>query len=159
VYPPECFWALRSDDSIIWGYSDRYELQVLDSSGRIVRKIIKDYKPLEITKKEKEEWARFAFGDNGIPPDTKVNWPGHHNAFDDIAVDDEGRIFVQTYEKAFDDRGYYYDVFDPEGRYLALVPFKAAPRVIKKDKLYTIEEDEDGYQVVKRYKVTWRDLK
>jgi hypothetical protein len=29
------------------------------------------------------------------------------------------------------------------------------PRVWKKKKLYTIEEDEEGFQVVKRYKVKW----
>lgn len=30
------------------------------------------------------------------------------------------------------------------------------PGVIKKRELYTVEEDEEGYQVVKRYKVTWK---
>ena len=29
-------------------------------------------------------------------------------------------------------------------------------QVWKKQKLYTIEEDEEGYQVVKRYKVNWK---
>lgn len=31
----------------------------------------------------------------------------------------------------------------------------AAPKVWKKNKLYTIEEDEEGYQYVVRYKVAW----
>jgi hypothetical protein len=29
------------------------------------------------------------------------------------------------------------------------------PGLFKKGKLYTIEEDEEGYRVVKRYKVKW----
>jgi len=31
-----------------------------------------------------------------------------------------------------------------------------APRVMKKDRLYTIEEDERGYQVAKRYRIAWK---
>lgn len=31
------------------------------------------------------------------------------------------------------------------------------PIVCKKNRLYAIEEDEEGYQVVKRYKVTWKN--
>ena len=31
----------------------------------------------------------------------------------------------------------------------------AAPKVWKKNKLYTIEEDEKGYQYVVRYNVVW----
>ena len=36
------------------------------------------------------------------------------------------------------------------------VPLGARPRTWKKGKLYTIEEDEDSFQYVKRYKVTWK---
>ncbi len=47
--------------------------------------------------------------------------------------------------------------FDPEGKYIAKVLFNInSPLFFKKGKLYTIEEDEDGYQYVKRYKVTWK---
>jgi len=156
VYPPDCFWAISNRDSLIWGYSNKYELLVLDKNGRIMRKIIQDYEPLEITTKEKEEWARFAFGDQGVPSNIKVNWPDHHNAFNYLEVDDSGKIFVQTYKKAENTGAYYYDVFDPEGRYLAQVPLNAAPRAIKKDSIYTVEEDDDGYHHVKRYKINWK---
>jgi hypothetical protein len=55
-----------------------------------------------------------------------------------------------------DGKGYYCDVFDSEGRFIAEIALKSAPRVVKKDRLYTIEEDEQGYQVVKRYKIAWK---
>lgn len=71
-------------------------------------------------------------------------------------IDDEGRIFVQTYEKTSNENGYFYDVFDSESKYIAKIPLKVRPRVWKKNKLYTVEEDEVGYQYVKRYKVTWK---
>ena len=156
VYPPDCFWAVGRDDSIIWGYSDKYELNILDKDGRLVRRIIKEYSLVKTTDDEKKDWIEFAFGNEGVPPEVKVNWPSHHNAFRSLIVDDSGRIIVETYEKAADERGVYYDVFDPEGRYLARILLNAAPRAMKKDRLYTIEEDEEGYQNVKRYSVTWK---
>ncbi len=158
VYPPECFWDVGADDSLVWGYSERYELFVLDTRGRVIRKIIRDHESIEITAKEKEEWTRLAFGNAVIPPEIQVNWPAHRNAFSNIEIDEVGRVFVQTYEKAPDDGGYYHDVFDPEGRYLTHIPLKAAPKAIRKNNLYVIEEDKDGYQHVKRYKVNWEDL-
>ena len=156
VYPPQCFWEVRGDDSIVWGFADTYELQILDRNGQIVRKIIKDCQPVEITEKEKQEWAQNAFGESGIPSDIKVNWDKYHNAFQFINVDDEGRIFVQTYEKTPDGSGYYYDVFDPSGKCIVKMPFRFRLQIVKKNKLYAIEENEQGFQMVKRYKVTWK---
>lgn len=155
VYPPLCFWEVRSDDSIVWGYADKYEFQILDKNGQVIQKIIKDYEPVKITEEEKQKWVKDVFGDKGIPPDVKVYWDKCHNAFQFLNIDDVGRIFIKTYEKTPDESGYYYDVFDSEGKYIVKIPINYQPQVWKKNKLYTIEEDEEGYQVVKRYKVTW----
>jgi len=156
VYPPQCFWEVRSDDSIVWGFADKYELHILDRSGQAIRRIIKDYELVAITEEEKQEWINDIFGDSGVPPDVKVNWDKYHNAFQFLNVDDEGRIFVQTYEKITDGSGYYYDVFDSAGKFIVRMPLKFRPQVLKKNKLYAIEEDEEGFQMVKRYKVTWK---
>lgn len=151
----DCFWGVTKDDNIIWGYSDKYEFKILDKTGRLIRKIIKDYAPVEITKEEKQNYIRDIYGEAGVPPDIKVSWDKYHNAFRFLNVDDEGRIYVQTYEKTSTESGYYYDVFNSEGKYIAKMPLKGQPLVLKKSKVYTIEEDEKGYQVVKRYKASW----
>ncbi|OGD12329.1 MAG: hypothetical protein A2Y86_06145 [Candidatus Aminicenantes bacterium RBG_13_62_12] len=65
-------------------------------------------------------------------------------------------MFVQTYEKPTGGKGNYCDVFDPEGRFIAKLALLGAPRVVNDSRIYTIEEDEQGYQLVKRYRVTWR---
>ena len=74
----------------------------------------------------------------------------------DFTCDSQGRIFVRTNEKTKEEKGNYYDVFDPEGRYIAKVFLKERPRVWKKNKMYTIYEDEEGYRFVKRFDVAWK---
>jgi hypothetical protein len=152
----DCFWEIFDDDSIIWGFSDKYEFEVLDKTGRTVRRIIKDYIPVEITKEEKEKHIKDSYGEKGIPPGLSVSWDRYHNAYRFMTIDDSGKIYVQTYEKTPDEGGYYYDVFDSEGKYIAKISLGSRPEILKKGKLYTVEEDEDGFQYVKRYKVVWK---
>lgn len=133
-------------DLIICGFRESYEFQILDSEGRTIRKVTKDYVPIKISEEEKKK--------RELPQSSEL--PRYFPAFQDFSVDEEGRIFVQTYERQIDENKFYYDIFDPEGRYLAKIPLKMNPLFWKKRKLYTIEEDEEGFQRVKRYKVTWK---
>lgn len=152
---PRQYWQINKDGSIIWGVNTRYELQVINPDGKVTKKIIKDYDPVSITKEYKEKWIKETFGEEGPMPGTKFVWGKHHLAFRDIRRDDEGRIFVQTYEKIGESSGGYYDIFDSEGRYIAKVFLEVEPLVWKKNKMYTIYEDGDGYRFIKRFSVAW----
>ena len=146
-------WLIDKDDNIVFGYPETYEIKVYAPSGQLIKKIIKKYDPVDITEDEKKEQIE------DLPPQIKdrVVFPKHHPAFYRLCLDDEGRIFVQTWEKVGEEEDmYYHDVFDPEGRYIAKVPLRLRPMTCKRGRLYSIEEDEEGYQVVKRYKVTWK---
>ena len=154
---PRCYWEVTREGNIIWGFPDNYELSVLNPEGILLKKIVKDHTPIKITQEEKDNAINEAWGGyEKIPSEIKLSWDKYHNAFMFLSLDEDERIFVRTYEKAPDGITYYYDVFDSEGKYIAKIPLKARPRVWKKNKLYTIEEDEEGYQVIKRYKVTWK---
>ena len=84
--------------------------------------------------------------------------PLGHAAIQGISADDEGRVYAKTYEKTKDEKSFYYDIFDREGRYLARVPIPrtVSPKVWKSGKLYSLEEDGEGFQRVKRYSVSWQ---
>jgi hypothetical protein len=154
---PRCYWEVTKEDNIIWGFPDKYELQVLNPGGKLLKKIVKDHTPIKITQEEKDDIINETFGGyDNLASDAKLLWDKHHNAFIYLSLDDAGRIFVRTYEKAADGKAYYYDVFDSEGKYIAKIPLKARPIVWKMNKLYTIEEDEEGLQMVKRYRVSWK---
>ena len=150
------FSVLRFDiiegTRLVSGYAEEgYVLEIKDTSGNLMRKIEKKYTPLEPTQKDVEE--RTA----DTPPELKreLSVPKYLPPFRWMIADDEGRIYVYTYERTPDREKYYYDIFDTEGKYIFKIPFESRPHVIKKNKIYTIYEDEDGYEYVKRYKVTW----
>lgn len=89
----------------------------------------------------------------------KIQFRSHYPAFGEINIDEEERLFVRTFKKVEGrNNRYYHDLFDFEGKYITTVPIRAnlsREAVWKNNKLYTIEMDEEGYQAVKRYKVTW----
>jgi hypothetical protein len=144
---PQCYWDIIEEDNIIWGFADKYEIFIIDAEGKTVKKITREYDPIKITDEEKEKRIE------GLRDGVKLIWNVHHNPFIYLCVDDEGRIFTRTYDKTPKSGEYYYDVFDPDGKYVAKIPLKSRPYVLKQGKLYTIEEDEEGYQLVKRYRI------
>jgi len=155
-YFPRAYWCLTKKDNIIWGITTKYEFNILNPQGKLIKKIVKDYNPEKITKEDKAKRIKDMYGDNPIPPEVKLEFPKNFPAFREFTCDEQGRIFVRTHEKTKEEKGSYYDVFDPEGRYIAKVFLKVRPRLWKRNKMYTIYEDEEGYRYVKRYKVEWK---
>jgi len=66
-----------------------------------------------------------------------------------LTVDDAGAIYVLDYKDS------HVKVFDAEGRLIGRIPLKRSGGEILKGKYYALEEDDEGYQLVKRYAVTW----
>ena len=158
VMSPGLFSAVANDGQVIWGYSKKYELYVLDSLGKLTKRISRACRARKIdaeSKKQLEErYSRTSVAKVGYKPIFPKRFP----FFQDISVDEEGRIFVLTYEKASrEDGACYHDIFDPVGRYLAKVIFPKGTRSLlwKRGKLFTIERDDEGYSFVKRYGVLW----
>ncbi len=141
---------IDNNDQVIFGFPENYEIKIFDKEGNLKRKIIKDYDPVEVTEEEIKQETE------STPPELKVSIPKYHNAYYWFTADDEGRIFVMTHERVEQGEGFYYDVFDPEGKFIAKIPLEIRPYLFKNKKLYTVEQDEEGYPFVKRYKVTWK---
>ena len=122
---------------------------------------MKDYDPVKITKKIKENLIKEEFGDRGIPPGRTFEVPSHFPPTRYFIIDDEVRIFVCTYEYEEKDGIYHlsYDVFDAEGRYIAKFfhPRDEIIFVAKKNKIYCLlQESEEGIPLVKRYSMDWK---
>jgi len=147
---PNMSWAIDSSDSLIVGQSKEYELQVFKAGtyGLLMR-IRKAFDPVPISD---EELARFKKPEYSEMP---FEFAKEHAAFWTLFTSDTGLIFVATFEKTENGLN-IHDVFDKEGRLLARVPLKTQGLKISQGKYYALEEDEDGYQYVKRYAVTWK---
>jgi hypothetical protein len=147
---PRLHWTVGLKDEVIIGFPKNYELLFYNGNGKLLKKIIKTYDPVKLTKEEVEEAKK------SVPPTKTPAISEYHSAYDGVFVDDDGHLFVRTWERQPVHNGWLYDIFDAEGRFIAKVVFKGRPLMIKQKKLYSLEEDEDGYQVVKRYQVTWK---
>lgn len=142
-------WRLTTNEYIVYGDNENYEIDILDSDLKLIRRVEKEYDPIVVRKEEVEN----RLGRSLRPSD---DLPKYYPAYSYISVDDEGRIFVQTWETT-ETGGYYYDVFDLEGKYITRFVFKYQIKPIwKNGRVYIKESDEDGLPLVKCYQVTWK---
>ena len=153
-------FCVRGDGSFVMGFGkrDEYRIDVLDPGGRLSRIISRDFDPVAIPKDllEKAKQSRPP----GMPGEIPTRFPPYLR----LAADDEGRIFALTPPYDPEGRSFTWDVFDAEGRFLAIVRLPGSGRLLadmtnsllwKAGKLYVVEEDEDGYHLIKRYRAEW----
>jgi hypothetical protein len=162
MYSPRAYWILDPQDRLIFGYPKTYEISFYDERLKIVKKIVRAYEPAKVTEEDKKIYMK-----RSLPPGTsgppKHPCPSVHAAFQSFFLDDHGRLFVQTWERTSDGRQDIHDVYDPQGRFFGRIAlnvhpdfFNPSPRILKNDKLYAVEVDEEGNEIVKRYSVTWK---
>jgi hypothetical protein len=148
---PVAYFLVDRDDRLVYGYPETYEIHFYSpAEAKVLRKVRREYDGVPVTGEEK------AALEKGIPPGMKVeiDYPKDHPAYLRFFLSDLGHLIVQTYEKA-DGGMFVHDVFDSEGRFIGRVPLKGLGLEILKGKYYALEEDEEGYQYVKRYAVKW----
>ena len=141
-------YQFANQDQIVYGFPLTYELKVYDLQGNLLRKIYKLYDPVVVPQETKEKLKKLEL------LDYKMVVSNHWPAYAQFRVDDKGWIYVGTYEKVLDN--FCWDVFDEDGRYFARIHLNFSLVVIRNNNWYVLKGDEDGYQFVKRYKVTWK---
>jgi len=145
-------WGVLPDDGVVCGYAVKSELRVHDAAGKLVRKIEMDRAPVAVAKEDVEERTE------GAPPQLleSMKVPRHYPPFRYVQTDDEGRIYVLCWERPPGRKGYYVDIFDPEGRYIVRAAMPSVQPLIHKGLLYGVDEDDEGNPILKRYKIVWK---
>ena len=149
-------WNVSENDEIIWGNFNKYEISVCDPDGNCIRKIFKKHDGVPITKEEEKKLIKEYFGNRPVPPSITLKFPDKYPPFIYLTCDEEGRIFALSYVKTDDDEQRYLDIFDSEGKYIVRTKTKSFPQIWKNGMMYCVGEDEDGFEVIKRYKVNWK---
>jgi hypothetical protein len=151
-----------SRDRVYIGNSERgYEIRVYDLEGNLVRKIRKEYKPVEVSEEIKEGYFELLPEGDPLRDNSYFtkNWP----CFRDLFTDDDGHLFVMTFEEGLNPGEYMYDIFNSEGIFIGRASFRNAGRLLsfpsplraKKSRLYCLREKESGYKELEVYKVNW----
>ena len=157
------FQGKASRDRIYVGNSERgYETLVFDLEGRLVRKIRKDFSPVSVSddyrKKYLKDYLEFM-------PDyaKKIYFPESWHAFHAFFPDEQGRLFVMTYEPGDRPGEYVYDIFNKDGTLIArtsLAAFHGGGGYllarVRGDRLYAVEEKENGFKRLEVYRLAWR---
>lgn len=150
---------ITKDNQVIWGVTGKYELNVCSPDGKPLKKVFKDYDPVAITDQDKKDMIRKFTGRSDVLPEG-MTFPKYFTPIEEISVDEGSNMYVRTNEKAGDDKGDYFDVFDSTGRFLTKVSLHAVrrmPVVWRKDRVYAVEEDKDGNRSICRYRII-RDI-
>ena len=152
-----------SDKIYIGNTAKGYEIGVYSLEGNLLRKIRKEYKEVAVTEDVKK--AYFEPWPKDDPLRNNFYFTEYWPAFRGLFGDDEGRLFVLTYEAGGIPGEFLYDIFNPEGVFIGRISLAnmkqlAAPRSFavkfKKSRLYRLGEKENGYKELVAYKLFWK---
>lgn len=148
-------YQFDSVGNIYYGRNVNYEIKVFNPEGKHIRSIQKDYDRVKITQADIDEIIErvASAGVGGVNWGEMFQFPEYFPPFQFFILDEKGKMMVRTFKKGKAKDEYEVDVFDAEGKFVAQMVTKADLRVWKKEKLYGIEETEDGLRVVKRYRL------
>lgn len=162
---PPVLLGKASRDRISIGNSERgYEILVFDLEGRLVRKIRKEYGPVPVTDEYKRTYLKDYLE---FMPDyaKKIFFPEHWHAFHAFFPDEEGRLFVMTYESGSRAGEYVYDVFNRDGVLVARTSLEALHSGdvggsllarVRGDRLYAVQEKASGFKQLSVYRMHWK---
>lgn len=158
-YPPqELRYILLPDNNIAWAITSEYEISIVNSQGKIVKKITKKYKRARLSDAFKDIMLKKT--PIQFRPGLKTRFADYFPAFNIMCADDDNWLYVETFEKEKATDNIFIDIFDGEGRYIArnslkigeeLTPRQEGKLVIKKNKIYVKDFNEDGFPVITRY--------
>jgi hypothetical protein len=161
MFSPRPYWILDRQGRPIFGYPDAYEISFYDEHLKIVKKIRRAYDPSRVTDEDKKIYLKRS-NPPGVSGPPSHPCPSVHSAFRSFFIDDQEHLFVQTWDRSADEKKDFYDIYDVDGRFIGRIALNAHPdlinpttRILLENKLYAIEMDEEGYEVVKRYSVEW----
>ncbi len=156
------FLGKPHEERIYIGNSERgYEILVFDLEGQLFRKIRKEYSPVPVSQEYKEKYLKEF--DSFMPEYAKkIYFPEHWHPFHSFFPDDEGRLFVMTYESGKNPGEYMFDIFTKDGVFIARTSlnvhhwgYGSMNAKARGNRLYVVQEKESGYKELVVYKMNW----
>jgi hypothetical protein len=157
------FYSLAGNTIFVGNSEKGYEILTYDSEGNVVGKVRKQHQSVKVPQDFKEK-----VGELLARMGRTISFPEFLPSFQYLFSDDQGRLFVMTYEQDEVSREYLYDVFSPEGFFFTRMRLDNYGHleyfggegpldvIAKTDRLYCICEKENGYKELAVYRMIWR---
>jgi hypothetical protein len=135
-FRPQLYWAVLPGGKIVVGFSERYEIKIIDVDTGQMKVITRDYSPEKVTEADKKitlamrsrtEGGKRKRGASKFVRDN-IEFPKFKPAFKKIMTDHEGHILVFVYSSLdqgkIDHEARLFDVFDSNGTFVNRVKIK-----------------------------------
>lgn len=172
AYPRYGIHRISGENEIYYAQSDLYEINIKDSHGILLKKIIKEADKILITDSDIRRNIQFG---GPIPTGREFETAAaseHKPYIDDFLILDNGYLLVMTYEyddgehdtvraDLFDETGRFLTKVDVPGYYGAYSPFlwMKKAKAVQGDYFYTIRENETGeVYCLRRYRMELRGI-
>lgn len=153
--------AIDHEENIYYAFTGKYEIRIYSPQAKL-KKVIRTRLPLlPVEEKDREDFLKFGTQDittwrrmdKGLKKKIRslIKFPDRKPAFLAIVPMDSGYLMVIRDGEFY--RNSLIDIFDNTGRLIIekRLSFHIKGGLCRKGKLYSIYEDEDGYQFIKRY--------
>lgn len=161
AFRPFINYVLTKKDYVYFGDPEKYEIHVYSPEGKLIKTITREYEPLKVTKKDKEQFVRTrgeAFF-RALPSRAQalkektfqlIKYPQYKPAYQRFALMENGwlAVIVDSIENEYT----LIDIFNKEGKYIAQFKAKipAENLFFRNGKAYALTTEND-YKFVKRY--------
>jgi hypothetical protein len=150
-------------DKLYVGDTDKgYEIRVYDLEAKLVRKIRKEHEPVSVSADFKGDFlARFP---KDYPVRDRFEFVAAWPPFLSFIEDEEGKLFVGTFEKGLNPNENLFDIFSPEGVFIGRVSLAcrnsqqeqySLPSKFQGGRLYAIQDKSSGYRELSVYRLRW----
>ena len=139
-----------------------YEIHVYDHDANLLEKIRKRYDPVVIPEEYKIEfYKRYP---KGNPYRNNLYFTKFWPPIRSLYSDDEGRLYVMTYEEGLDPEEYIFDIFNSDGVFIEtmsinnLIQNRPSYLKIKNNQVYFIREKKSGFKELVVCSMKWNIL-
>lgn len=159
---PFFMWRTTERNVFVINEERGYEISVYDLEGKLRRKIRKEY--LRVSPDDDIREAILGRDARNAGNHKPGYIPDPMPPMRYFMVDENGRMFVMTYERGMRPGEYIYDVFDGHGSFISRKPLKISwagdyfgpkKQLLTKDRIMFYRESASGFQQLVVYKLIW----
>lgn len=158
-------FSIAEKSFFLWDPSNGYEIAEYDFEGKLLRKIKKDYKPVEVSEDYKKGFLKLYERPNLEVYRKMIYFPKNLPPIQFFFVDEKGYLFVMTFEKGDTPRAIVYDVFNEDGVFItrtqleniSIQDMRELPLNVMalNGRIYCLREKESGYKELVVYRMRW----